>query len=173
MAESINYGKAQAGLLTPSDPCKGPLGYGLICTAADAEAWFEAGRQWSEFVRGLVATLKSKEPPAQWPAELKVTVQGAEETAKLFDDEPWIAYESDIGKWAEAQQYLRDIAGVLATRLRDEHKLGFDGPGGLDVPPPPGQLDTSSPRTALVVLGALGGVTLVGLTWWAVTRSRA
>ncbi|MCA9663842.1 MAG: hypothetical protein KC486_36285 [Myxococcales bacterium] len=164
MASPIHYGEAQAGKLTPDHLCDAPL----FCSGPDGEAWWHAGQQWAAFVRGLVKILQGVEPAKGWPEELVLAVSLAEQNAKTFDGwGPWIVYEAEIAAWAAAQQYLRDVGGLLATRLRDKH--------GREAPPAPGKLDTLKPstRAGYIAAGAIGALALVGVGVWIAHKRRA
>jgi len=160
----INYGKAQAGILTPDNLCDKSITKWL-CSGADGVQWWEAAGAWATFVRGLVVQLQTVEDPKEWPAAVSSVVELAEQLAEKFDGgHPWVILESEIGAWAESQQYFRDVAGMLATHLAEL---------GQTVPPAPGQLQTASKAGSYVAIGAVGTLAAVGLIYWIAKRRAA
>lgn len=159
---AIDYGEASAGKLTANNICD--IGWSKwLCSGADGEVWWEAGRDWAMFVRDLVRLLRKMEPVSSWPESRSITVASAEAAAKKFDGSaPFLIYEAEIASWAETQQYLRDVAGIFATTLQA---------GGVPLPPAPGQLRKGG-NTALYVALGVGAVTLVGVSAYLVARNR-
>ncbi|MBK8230663.1 MAG: hypothetical protein IPK72_08800 [Candidatus Eisenbacteria bacterium] len=124
MVEIISHGKAAAGKLSPDAPCDGGLGLGIMCSGADAEAWYFAGRQWALHMRAALKALipragdLAKAAPGL-AAQIVGAMPGAAAAANEFSDDgpPLIALSGQIQTYVQAQQVLRDTSGLLDTGL--------------------------------------------------------
>jgi hypothetical protein len=123
--EPINHGKAAAGKLSPDKPCAGGLGLGITCSGSDTEAWYFAGRLWAKHMTSALKILipraadLAKAAPGL-AAQIVATMPQASQAANVFTDDtpPFIALEGDIIKMVQAQQVLRDTAGLLDTAIQ-------------------------------------------------------
>lgn len=127
------YGQASASDgRTLADTCYYP-----ICSATDYTAWRASGQVWVSFWQGLVAEAEQKIGAEKMPTGVKAGRAAADDAVALITGpEPWIYVSSaETTAMAQAQQTLRDHAGLVADALLS---AGLEVQGApTDAPPPP------------------------------------
>ena len=100
------FGQAAAGSRTAQNLCEAwPL-----CSAADANAWWDAGVQTAKWLRAIVP------PETSLPPKLRAKAGAAFAAAEPFESwwgSPLVALDGDIARWAAQQQAMLDFGGLV------------------------------------------------------------